>query len=180
MSSDPLLTATAVPTLATFEAIWRRHGHRCPMSTLGGRLGHAARRRLPAAAGADLRAVYGIATCAVDGITVTTGCSEGAGTLQIEDRGRHLLLLRDVGSGEVVTAEIRPETLDMAAVYRRCDEALERERSSLKAAQLARRLREKAQILDELLPKLRTWPEDELLLVLTGDEIAAGMEGCRR
>jgi formylmethanofuran dehydrogenase subunit E len=149
------------------------------MSTLGGRLGHAARRRLPETAGASLRAIYGVATCAVDGIAVTTGCSEGAGTLQIEDRGRHLLLLRDVGGGLAVTAEIRPETLDMAAVYRRFDEALERERSSLGVAELAQRLQEKASILDALLPKLRTWPEDELLLVQTIEEIDAGMEGCR-
>jgi len=150
------------------------------MSTLGGRLGHAARRRLPAAAGSNLRAIYGIATCAVDGIAVTTGCSERAGTLQIEDRGRHLLLLRDVGGGLAVTAEIRPATLDMAAVYRRFDEALERERTSLGAAELAQRLQEKANILDELLPKLRTWPEDELLQLRTIDESDAEMEGCCR
>jgi len=159
--------------LETFEAIWQRHGHRCPMSTLGGRLGHAARRRLPSGDEASLRAIYHITTCAVDGIAVTTGCSEVAGTLRVEDRGRHQLLLRDIRSGCAVEVEIRPETLEMAAIYRRFDEALERERPSLAADQLAQRLQEKERVLEELLPKLRTLPEAELLLVHTHDATVA-------
>jgi hypothetical protein len=86
-------------------------------------------------------------------------------------------LLRDIDSGVVVTAEIRPETLAMAAVYRRVDEALERDRPSLATEQVAQRLQEKERVLDELLPRLRTLPEDELLLVTTLAATAAESAG---
>lgn len=112
-----------------------------------------------------MQAIYRIATCAVDGIAVTTGCSEGAGSLKVEDCGKHQLLLRDLGRGVAVVVEIRPETLAMAGVYRRLDAALERDQASLAAAELAQRLKEKEVVLEELLPKLRTLPEEELLLI---------------
>lgn len=177
MSFEATAIPSSVPTLETFEAIWLRHGHRCPMSTLGGRLGHAARRRLPNEDGVSLRAIYRINTCAVDGIAVTTGCSESAGTLTIEDRGRHQLMLYDANSGSAVEVEIRPETLAMSAVYRRFDDALERERPLLTEDQLAQRLREKECVLNDLLPKLRTLPDDELLFVRILDVADAAIEG---
>ncbi|OGR32127.1 MAG: hypothetical protein A2091_12625 [Desulfuromonadales bacterium GWD2_61_12] len=150
------------------------------MSTLGGRLGHAARRRLAEVDGANLRASYGIATCAVDGIVVTTGCREGAGTLTVEDGGRHQLVLYDLVSGSAVSVEIRPEALALAGEYRRLDAALEQERGSLAAVELARRLEEKERVLDVLLPKLRTLPEEELLLVRPLDGPVAWAEGVDR
>lgn len=177
MSSDATVCSATAPALEVFEEIWQRHGHRCPMSTLGGRLGYAALRRLAAMDGEKLRAIYGIATCAVDGIVVTTGCSEEAGTLIVEDGGLHRLVLRNLASNSAVAVEIRPETLELAAVYRRLDAALERDRGTLVDSDLAQRREEKERVLDELLPKLRTMPEEELLLVRFIDAPTTESEG---
>ena len=46
-----------------FARIYARHGHRCPMSTLGGRLGLAAMQWLGDGAG-ELQAIYSNRTCA--------------------------------------------------------------------------------------------------------------------
>ena len=63
MSSNP-------PPL--FARIYARHGHRCPMSTLGGRLGLAALNALGETDG-ELKAVFANRTCAIYGITAVTG-----------------------------------------------------------------------------------------------------------
>jgi len=151
---------TELPPAELFNEIWRRHGHRCPMSTLGGRLGWAARRRLPAG---ELHGVYRIDTCAVEGIRCATGCSEADGTLEVRAEGRHLLSLVERGSGASIEAELRPETLTLAAGYRRLDDALERDRAGLDPDELERRLREKESFLDGLIEKLCCLADDQLL-----------------
>ena len=161
MSSDLPFGSGDPPPPELFAAIWRRHGHRCPMSTLGGRLGHAARRRLGVS---QLQGRYRINTCAVDGIVVATGCSPADGTLTVADEGRHQLLLAAAGSPGIAVA-IRPEVLERAAVYRRCDDALERERPTLDAATLQRRLAEREEVLDALLTYLCGAGEGELLKI---------------
>lgn len=133
------------PSPTVFAEIYRRHGHRCPMSTLGGRLGHAARRRL--GEGEGLRAVYRARTCAVDGIALTTGCSPEAGSLAVEDCGRHVLTVTRPG-GDGVTVALRAAALELAGSYRRLRDA---------AAEEAR--------LERVLEELRTLPEDRLLTV---------------
>lgn len=152
-----------LPPFEIFAEIYRRHGHRCPMSTLGGRLGWAARRRLPEVPEAELHAVYRIDTCAVEGIRCTTGCEEASGTLEVRSKGEHRLTLVERRSGRGVEAVLRPEALSRAGEYRRLDEALERERPGLDPAGLDRRLREKEVFLDALLEDLRTLPDEELL-----------------
>jgi formylmethanofuran dehydrogenase subunit E len=155
---------SVLPPAELFAEIWRRHGHRCPMSTLGGRLGWAARRQFPAATPAGaLHAVYRIDTCAVEGIRCATGCGEVAGTLELRPEGSHRLTLVERGSGRGVDAAIRPATLLLAGEYRQLDDALERERGSLEPAELARRLRAKEAFLDALLERFCTLPEEELL-----------------
>lgn len=149
-----------LPPPQLFDAIFRRHGHYCPMSTLGGRMGFAARRRLGAGA---LRGEFLIRTCAVDGIVEATGCCEEEGTLVVRDTGRHALILRAAKEGEAVRVVLRPATLDMAWEYRLMDEALQQERNQLAARDLERRLRDKDAFLEVLLQRLRTLPEDELL-----------------
>jgi formylmethanofuran dehydrogenase subunit E len=152
---------TELPPPELFAEIWRCHGHRCPMSTLGGRLGWAARRRLPAG---DLYGVYCIDTCALDGIRCATGCGEADGTLAVRAEGRHLLRLVERESGAGIVVELRPETLAMAAEYRHLDDALERDRAGLAPEELQRRLREKETFLDGLIGKLCSLADDRLLL----------------
>lgn len=155
-----------LPPFELFAEIYRRHGHRCPMSTLGGRLGFAARRRLPAAlAAGELHAVYHIDTCAVEGIRCATGCGESEETLEVRPEGAHRLTLVERGTGRGVEAVLRSETLALAGTYRQMDEALERERASLEPEELARRQQKQEAFLDGLLERLRTLPDEELLLI---------------
>lgn len=100
-----------------FLRIHARHGHYCPMSTLGARLGLAALQALGGNA-RDLQACYQIETCAVDGIALTTGCLPEEGSLRVVPAGRHRLQLRDA-SGRGVCAELTVTALERAAACRR-------------------------------------------------------------
>jgi len=153
-----------LPPFELFAEIYRRHGHRCPMSTLGGRLGYAARRLLgPEVPDGALAAVYQTATCALDGIRLATGCSEAAGSFDAREEGRHRLILVDRRSGRGLAVALRMETLALAGEYRRFDEALEKDRAVLDGEELAERVRQKETFLDLLLERLRTLPDEELL-----------------
>jgi len=153
-----------LPPFELFAEIYRRHGHRCPMSTLGGRLGYAARQRVGSGRPVgSLTAVYHAATCALDGIRVATGCCEADGTLSVQEDGRHRLALLDRSAGVGVAAVLREEALALAGEYRRLDEALEKDRPLLGGDELAERLRRKEAFLDVLLERLRTRPDEELI-----------------
>lgn len=146
------------PPPELFEHIRRRHGHYCPMSTLGGRLGHAARQHLlPEAA---RYGCYFLDTCAVDGIIVASDCA----TIAVRDGGRHALWLVDEG-GRGVFVELLPAILARAAQYRTFDQALERERAGMSPAELTARQAARDALLDELLRELRTLPDAALLTV---------------
>lgn len=146
-----------------FEAIYARHGHRCPMSTLGGRLGRAAAAHVDSL---RRRAVYHIDTCALDGIRVATGCHE----IRVLDEGRHVLDLVDDRNGRGVRVALRPEALTIAGEYRRLDDLLDRDRATLDAVTLAARQAELARVLDRVLEQLWALP-DEVLLEIAPTEL---------
>ncbi|MHB1397073.1 MAG: formylmethanofuran dehydrogenase subunit E family protein [Trichloromonadaceae bacterium] len=106
---------SVIPEL--FLRIHDRHGHYCPMSTLGARLGLAAMQALGATS-AELRAWYHIETCAIDGIALTTGCLPEQGRLTVLAEGRHRLRLQD-DCGHGVCAELTAGALERAAACRR-------------------------------------------------------------
>lgn len=148
---------SALPPPELFDRIYRRHGHRCPMSTLGGRLGWAALRALAGAG--EVRGVYFIETCALDGIRETTGCHGAA--LRVENRGEHRLHLA-CGEGGVAVA-LTAEALAVAGRYRLCSEGLERDRPHLPAADLVSREEEKERVLQSVLEELWSLPDGVLL-----------------
>ena len=88
-----------------FDGLYRFHGHRCPMSTMGARLAAAAMEALGVGKADQflIQAEYGIKNCALDGIQFVTGCTLGNGNISCSDSGRPLLALgmRD-GSRKVV------------------------------------------------------------------------------
>ena len=130
------------------------------MSTLGGRLGFAAGERL--AGQKPLSATYFIATCAVDGISVMTGCNKPDGSLRVVARDRHALWLEDQ-EGRGIFAELSSNALQLAAVYRALDQALQQEEAALSPDELQQRRIARTQAFEELLQKLRTLPDDQLL-----------------
>ena len=117
-----------------FLRIRARHGHYCPMSTLGGRLGMAALGALGDDSG-ELTATYRIDTCAADGIAVATGCLPEEGRLTVRAEGRHRLELH--GDGRGVCAELTNAALQQAAACRRWLDAGEDADSVLAALRTA-------------------------------------------
>lgn len=141
-----------------YARIYARHGHRCPMSTLGGRLGLAALERL---SGDCERAQYGIRTCALDGIAEATGCCETAGTLEVVGDGRHRL---ELFAGEArVAAELTGAILQRAGEYRRLSNRLEADWEDLDSDERHRRRTAMEAALDELLPELWAAPEPAII-----------------
>jgi len=124
-----------------FLRIRARHGHYCPMSTLGGRLGEAALGALGGVSG-ELHAHYYIDTCAADGIAVATGCLPEDGRLTMRPDGLHRLDLRGE-DGVGVRAELTPTALERAAA--------------------CRKQMDNGEDADEVLAALRTSPAAELI-----------------
>ncbi len=143
-----------------YSRIYSRHGHRCPMSTLGGRLGLAAMRWLGESSG-ELQAVYSIRTCALDGIAEVTGCSEENGSLIAKSDGRHALILKSPKAS--VEVELTAEALEMAGQYRSLCNRLEVGGDELEADEQKKRRAEMDAMLDELLPQF--WQAEDQLLV---------------
>jgi formylmethanofuran dehydrogenase subunit E len=152
-----------LPPFEMFTDIRQHHGHYCPMSTLGGRMGWAARQRLSAdGVEGDFRATVYARTCALDGISRTTGCDESFGTLVIKMTGEHRLdLINSNGIG--ISVVLTDVALQAAWDYRQAGNALERERASLSSEELTQCETELAAMLDDVLQRFRTQPDKELL-----------------
>jgi len=148
---------------ALFEEIYRVHGHRCPMSTLGGRIGYAARRHLSASAVGDLLGIYHARTCAVDGIVLAAGGLKRDESLFVREEGRHLLLLADNEARNGVRVSLRQETLDLAGEFRLRASAIEKSMESAPESERAALAAERERALDRLLETLWTAPDDDLL-----------------
>lgn len=148
-----------------FHRIYDRHGHRCPMSTLGGRLALAALDSLPKAED-DLRAEFQMRTCAIDGIAEITGCNEEDGTLSVRHTGRHLLTLFSESSE--VAVELTPHALTLAGRYRTLCNRLEQNWETLSSSEQARRRRAMERLLDTLLPQLWEGDQSELVHIVGG------------
>ena len=143
-----------------FDRIYTRHGHRCPMSTLGGRLGLAAIKWLGDSTG-ELQAIFSNRTCATDGIAETTGCTEEKGSLIVKNDGRHALTLSSAQAS--VEVELTAEALQMAGRYRSLCNRLEKGWDELEADEQVKRRVEMDAMLDELLPQF--WQAEDKKLV---------------
>ena len=79
-----------------FDALYAFHGHRCPMSTMGARMGMAAMEALGLTKADQfiVEARCFARNCALDGVQFTTGCTLGNGNISFEDAGKTLLALR--------------------------------------------------------------------------------------
>lgn len=153
-----------LPPRQLFAEIYEIHGHRCPMSTLGGRLGFAARERL--AGREPLAATYYIDTCAADGISVMTGCKKSDGSLRIVTQEQHALWLQDA-DGRGLFAELSRSALQLAGEYRARDQEFLKDEKCLSPEERQERQRAKELLLEELLQKFWTLPDEELMIFAT-------------
>lgn len=143
-----------------FTRIYARHGHRCPMSTLGGRLGLVALKLLGDST-SELQAIYSHRTCATDGIAETTGCTEAEGSLVVKNDGRHVLSL--ASAQDSVEVELTAAALEMAGRYRSLCNRLEKSWDDLDSDEQVKRRAEMDAMLDELLPQF--WQAEDQKLV---------------
>lgn len=170
----PEMCTIPLPPPDVFIAIRNEHGHYCPMSTCGGRMGWAARKRLEAAGISDrLMALVYARSCALAGIVQTTGCDEATGTLRLLPGGQHRLDLR-TESGAGISVQLTAAALRRTGVYRQAHAMLESQRAALSATELRQREAALAVQLDILLDELRTCPDEELMMVT---ELAAAVKG---
>lgn len=151
------------PDREFFIALERMHGHRCPMSILGARLGFAARAALGETRGAGhrLSGRYHHRTCALDGIQLATQCTMGNGNLEVVPEGEHRLVLAAAGNPKQVEARLTDSALAHGRKYGRLREQLEELEQTLSAA-VGVGVREQ---MAALLEVLESAPQEELVEV---------------
>lgn len=108
-------------------------------------------------------AEYLTRTCAVDGIAEAAGLDEGDGSLLVVPEGKHLLRLEH--SEGMLEIELSSTAMQLAGTYRRLGYELEAGWNDLDAAERTRREALRGAALDELLPRLWTMDDAELLVI---------------
>jgi formylmethanofuran dehydrogenase subunit E len=127
----------------------RLHGHRCPMSILGARLGLAARERVGRhGEDGDVAAVYYHRTCAIDGIQAALGTTSGNTNIEVRPEGIHRLEAVNKTKRMYVTVSLTEEALSRGREY----------------GELRRSGGDKARM-EEILKGLEAAPESELIMV---------------
>ncbi|WP_303720324.1 FmdE family protein [Malonomonas rubra] len=97
------------------------HGHYCPMSTLGLRLGLEAARLVTVTSQADWNFCYLARTCAADGIAMALGETERSIEFSVDPQGQHLLVCRSV-DGKELSLALSAEALQLAKDYHGFDD----------------------------------------------------------
>jgi len=109
---------TITPSSSTADLclqLARQHGHYCPMSTLGLRLGLAASQVVD---GQGWSFSYYARTCAVDGLSLALGQQP----LEIVSRGQHVLICRSA-TGRELSFSLTAAALQLAKQYQQLDAA---------------------------------------------------------
>ena len=154
-----------------FEGLYAFHGHRCPMSSMGARLGAAAMSALGATKADQFRieAVFRAKNCAIDGIQFMTGCTFGNGNIVYEDSGFACLILRKRDGSRSVTVSISDTALTRLSAHKELKARLldEKEVSGLpRAMEITREI---SRDFDALVQWVQEAPEGELLVFAGGD-----------
>lgn len=133
------------------------HGHICPGSLMGLRLGLAAKEALNAQGRIEAKTF--LLACHVDGIQVGAGTTYGNRALTVEDRNELYLILTDVKSGKKVEARLTEEAMEEGKGFRE----LSAKYRSLEAGS-PEQLAVKKEI-DDILNWYRTAPDSEVVTV---------------
>ncbi len=104
------------PDPEIYKFLERFHGHTCPGSLMGLRLGMAAKDALKGHG--KLKAKCFVLACPVDGIQVGAGTTYGNKALEVEDRNELYLVLTDADSGRRVEARLTQKAEEMGKSYR--------------------------------------------------------------
>ncbi len=133
------------------------HGHTCPGSLMGLRLGLTAKEALNAQGKVEAKTF--LLACPVDGIQVGAGTTYGNRTLTVEDRKEMYLILTDTKSGKQVEARLTEEAMEKSKGFHE----LSVKYRSLEAGS-PEQLAVKKEI-DDILNWYRTAPDAEVVTV---------------
>ena len=122
-----------------YQQLAERHGHYCPMSTLGVRLGEEALRHLTRLPQSDLDLCYLARTCAADGIRMVFESAGYDKDFTIEPLGQHRLRCLLAG-GKELSLQLSAEAMQLAAGYRDLDKDEQPKRLELLRTIAAERL----------------------------------------
>ena len=101
-----------------YMRLHRFHGHRCPMSILGARLGLAVAARLGRhGQQGDVKAIYHHRTCALDGIQAALGTTLGNNNLHIVEEQKHQVSARNERTGRTVIVQLTETALSRGRAY---------------------------------------------------------------
>jgi formylmethanofuran dehydrogenase subunit E len=153
-----------------FKGLYIFHGHRCPMSTMGARLGAAAMAALGATKADQFRieAVFHSKNCALDGIQFVTGCTLGNGNLAYDETGKASLALKKRDGSRAITVSASDTALKRLSGHKELKARLleEKEVSGLpRAMEIDREI---SKDFDALVQWVQDAPEDELLAFVGG------------
>jgi len=154
-----------------FKGLYIFHGHRCPMSTMGARLGAAAMSALGVTKTDQFRieAIFHSKNCALDGIQFVTGCTIGNGNLVYEESGRAALTLRNRDGSKNTTVSVSDIAINRLSGHKELKARLleEKEVSGLpRAMEIDREI---TKDFDTLVQWVQDAPEDELLAFSGGE-----------
>jgi formylmethanofuran dehydrogenase subunit E len=133
------------------------HGHTCPGSLMGLRVGLAAKEALNAEG--KIEAKTFLLACSVDGIQVGAGTTYGNKALTVDDKKEMSLILTDTKSGRQVEARLTDEAAEKGKGFRE----LAAKSRSLKAGS-PEQLAVKKEI-DEILNWYRTEPDEKVVKI---------------
>ena len=87
-----------------FSEVTKFHGHVCPGTAIGYRVGEIAINKLEVSRSTDeeLVAVVENDSCSVDAIQIVTGCTMGKGNLIFKDYGKHVYTFFNRDSGNIL------------------------------------------------------------------------------
>ena len=97
----------------------RFHGHLCPMSALGVRMGRLALKKLARGRekGVKLIAVVEFKNCMADGIQLATGATYGKNTLFYREYGKFAASFYDLATKKSVRVRINNDAVEEALVF---------------------------------------------------------------
>ncbi|MGA2193543.1 MAG: FmdE family protein [Nitrospirota bacterium] len=159
-----------------FNGLYEFHGHACPMSTMGARLGLAAMAVLGVSKKDQflVEGHYMTRNCAIDGIQYTTGCTFGNGNLSFEESGEVSFRLRFRSGGREVVVSASGTALSMLAGHKKRKAELLKEREISGAVRSADIDAEIDKDFNRLVQWVQTADERELMTVSPG---AGGLRG---
>ena len=151
------LAYSAPPDAEMCAFLEKFHGHTCPGSLMGLRLGLAAKEALNAQGRVEAKTF--ILACPVDGIQVATGATYGNRAITVEDSKKMDLILTDTKTGKQVEARLTREAMERGKGFRE----LSGKSRTLKQGSPEQMAVKKE--IDDILNWYRTTPDEKVVVI---------------